>query len=203
MGRHARLGLVHGIFYPDGTIRDPSIPMAVMGIFRNRGPDVVLERPNRENRVARTIADARRWLANVNGDWQAGLDIAETAANLLESAQLVPLHDLPTRQVEVLRAGRRTGRPSRRSWTRTSPRSNLMDDERSRARENRSACDRPLRRPLGHRRKLQARPAGGRPTAFFQAASSTAPPWPRTRLARLRPAASPAVPRPVPDTLTD
>jgi hypothetical protein len=98
-------GTVHGIFYPDGTIRDPSIPMAVMGIFRNRGEEVVLERPNREGRVTRTIADARNWLANPNNDWHAGLDIAEVAANLLESAQLVPLHELPTRQVELLRRG--------------------------------------------------------------------------------------------------
>ena len=98
-------GDVHGIFYPDGTIRDPSIPMAVMGLFRNRGPDVVLEQPNREGRVTRTITDARNWLANPNGDWHAGLDIAEAAANLLESAQLVPLHELPTRQVELLRRG--------------------------------------------------------------------------------------------------
>ena len=101
-----RSGDVHGIFYADGTVRDPSIPMAVMGIFRNRGPEVVLERPNREGRVTRTIADARNWLANANGDWHAGLDIAEVAANLLESAQLVPLHELPTRQVEMLRRGR-------------------------------------------------------------------------------------------------
>ena len=98
-------GDVHGIFYPDGTIRDPSIPMAVMGIFRNRGPEAVLERPNREGRVTRTIGDARDWLASANGDWHAGLDIAEVAANLLESAQLVPLHELPTRQVEMLRRG--------------------------------------------------------------------------------------------------
>ncbi len=98
-------GPVHGIFYPDGTIRDPSIPMAVMGIFRNRGPDVVLERPDREGRVTRTITEARNWLANPNGDWHTGLDIAEVAANLLESAQLVPLHELPTRQVELLRRG--------------------------------------------------------------------------------------------------
>jgi hypothetical protein len=98
-------GYVHGIFYPDGTVRDPSIPMAVMGIFRNRGPDVVLERPNREGRVTRTITDARNWLAKPDGDWHAGLDIAEVAANLLESAQLVPLHELPTRQVELLRRG--------------------------------------------------------------------------------------------------
>jgi len=102
-------GNVHGIFYPDGTIRDPSIPMAVMGIFRNHGPEVVLERPNREGRVTRTIGDARNWLASANGDWQAGLDIAEVTANLLESAQLVPLHDLPTGKVERLRRGPEDG----------------------------------------------------------------------------------------------
>jgi len=98
-------GDVHGIFYPDGTIRDPSIPMAAMGIFRNHGPEVVLERPNREGRMTRVIADARTWLANPNADWRTGLDTAEVAANILESAQLVPLHELPTRQVEVMRRG--------------------------------------------------------------------------------------------------
>ena len=95
-------GDVHGIFYPDGTVRDPSIPAAVMGFFRNRGPDVVLERPNRENRVTRTLNETRTWLANPDGNWRAGLDLAETAANLLESAQLVPLRELPTRQVDLL-----------------------------------------------------------------------------------------------------
>ncbi len=98
-------GNVHGIFYPDGTIRDPSIPMAMMGIFRNRGPDVVLERPNRETELpAPSPMPATGWpIRTATGS--AGLDIAEAAANLLESAQLVPLHDLPTRQVEVLRRG--------------------------------------------------------------------------------------------------
>ncbi len=98
-------GNVHGIFYPDGSIRDPSIPMAVMGIFRNRGPDVVLEQPDREGRVTREIREARAWLADPNGNWNSGLDIAEAAANLLESAQLVPLRELPTRQVQILRRG--------------------------------------------------------------------------------------------------
>jgi len=63
------------------------------------------ERDYREGRVSRTVADARKWLGEANGDWRAGLDIAETAANLLESAQLVPLRELPTRQVEFLRRG--------------------------------------------------------------------------------------------------
>lgn len=100
-----RWGDVHGVFYPDGTVRDPSIPMAILGMFRERGPDVVLERPDREGRVTRTIADARRWLSDANGDWHSGLDIAETAANLEESAQIVPMRELPTREVELLRQG--------------------------------------------------------------------------------------------------
>jgi hypothetical protein len=99
-------GDVHGIFYPDGTIRDPSIPMAVMGIFRNHGPDIVLERPNREGRVTRVITDARNWLSDPDADSHTGLELAEVAANLLESAQLIPLHELPTRQVEALRRGK-------------------------------------------------------------------------------------------------
>ncbi len=99
-------GDVHGIFYPDGTIRDPSIPMAAIGIFRNRGKDIVLEQPDREGRVTRVIGDAKKWLADPNSDLNSGLDIAEVAANLLESAQLVPLHELPTRQVELLRRGK-------------------------------------------------------------------------------------------------
>jgi hypothetical protein len=101
-----RWGNVHGVFYPDGTVRDPSIPMAIMGIFRNRGPDVVLEQPDREGWVTREIQEARKWLAESNGDWNSGLEIAEVAANLLESAQLVPLHELPTRQVGMLRRGK-------------------------------------------------------------------------------------------------
>jgi hypothetical protein len=96
-------GNIHGIFYPDGTVRDPSIPLAVMGIFRNRGPNVVLEQPDREGRVTRVIGDAQKWLGDPNSDWDSGLDIAEVAANLLESAQIVPMRELPTRQVELLR----------------------------------------------------------------------------------------------------
>ena len=34
-------GPVHGVFYPDGTVRDPSTVAALLGMFRNRGRDVV------------------------------------------------------------------------------------------------------------------------------------------------------------------
>jgi hypothetical protein len=77
--------------------------MAVMGIFRNRGEDIVLEEPDREGRVKREVAAARVWLSNPNADWETGLDIAEIAANLLESAQLVPMREPPTRQIALMR----------------------------------------------------------------------------------------------------
>ncbi len=96
-------GTVHGVFYPDGTVRDPSIVAALMGFFRNRGRDVVEEVPDRENHVTDAVTKSKAWLADTNADWQAGLDLAETSANLLEAAQLIPMHDLPSRRVELLR----------------------------------------------------------------------------------------------------
>jgi hypothetical protein len=98
-------GDVHGIFYPDGTIRDPAIPMAAIGIFRNRGQNIVLEQPDREGKLTKVIGDAQKWLTDPNSTWKSGLDIAEVAANLLESAQIAPMRELPLREVELLRKG--------------------------------------------------------------------------------------------------
>jgi hypothetical protein len=98
-------GYVHGVFYADGTVRDPSIVAALMGCFRNRGPDVMLEDPDRENWVTRAITNAQAWLDAPNPDWNKGLDAAEMAANMLEGGQLVGMRELPTRQVDLLRAG--------------------------------------------------------------------------------------------------
>ncbi len=101
-----RWGTVHGVFYPDGTVRDPSIPAAMLGFFRNRGETVVLEDPDREQWVTKAVANAREWLAAPEPDWEDGLDVAEVAANLLESAQLIAMREPPTRTVELLRRGR-------------------------------------------------------------------------------------------------
>jgi hypothetical protein len=98
-------GTVHGVFYPDGTVRDPSIPAALLGFFRNRGNNVVEEVPDRENHLTEAVAKNRVWLADPNADWKAGLDLAEISANLLEAAQLAPMHKLPSRQVILLREG--------------------------------------------------------------------------------------------------
>ncbi len=99
-------GRVHGIFYPDGTVRDPSIVASVLGFFRNRGREVLPEVADAEGRVTQTVAEGKAWLASPNPSWEEGLDIAERAANLLEAAQLVPMYDPPTRNVELLRRGR-------------------------------------------------------------------------------------------------
>lgn len=99
-----RWGTVHGVFYPDGSVRDPSIAAAVLGFFRNRGEAVVPEDADREGVVTAAVANAKAWLARPDGGWTEGLDAVETMANLLEGAQLTAMHDLPTRQVDLLRA---------------------------------------------------------------------------------------------------
>ena len=107
-------GTVHGVFYPDGTVRDPSIPAALLGFFRNRGKNVVEEVPDRENHLTEAVAKNREWLANPNAEWKAGLDLAEISANLLEAGQLAPMHKPPSREVNLLREGQ-PNMPSLRS----------------------------------------------------------------------------------------
>lgn len=98
-------GTVHGVFYPDGTVRDPSIAAALMGFFRNRGPDVVEDVPDRENHVTEAVEKNKAWLMASDARLDSGLDLAEISANLIEAAQLAPMHDLPSRQVVLLRNG--------------------------------------------------------------------------------------------------
>jgi hypothetical protein len=98
-------GPIHGVFYPDGTVRDPTIALAILGIFRNRGPNVVLEEPDREGLLSGALQDAHAWLSSPSPDWFAGLVTAETEANFLEANQLAGLRDLPTRRVDMLRSG--------------------------------------------------------------------------------------------------
>jgi Glycosyl hydrolases family 2, TIM barrel domain len=96
-------GNVHGIFYPDGTVRDPSIPAAMLGLFRNRTANAVEEFPDREGWVTRTVTNSVAWLRDTNASYADGLRLAEIAANILEANELVPMRDLPTRRVELLR----------------------------------------------------------------------------------------------------
>ena len=98
-------GDVHGVFYPDGTVRDPSIVAAVMGFYRNRGSNVVLEDPDREHWVQKAVTGGKAWLASPAPNWDEGLKQAEIEANILETAQLVPMREPPSRAIALLRAG--------------------------------------------------------------------------------------------------
>lgn len=110
-------GDVHGLVYPDGTIRDPSIIAAIYGWHRNRDVNtMILENPNREGQVQKALDQLRAALgppprgargfgrrgrgesaASVNTD--AILDAAEYCANLLEAAQMVPMREPPTAKI--------------------------------------------------------------------------------------------------------
>ena len=99
-------GEVHGVFYEDGTVRDPSIAAAVMGFFRNRGTDVLPSVTDKEGWVTKVVNNGYKWLGQTDATWEEGLAIAETAANLLESGELIAMRELPTREVKILREGK-------------------------------------------------------------------------------------------------
>lgn len=98
-------GNVHGVFYEDGTVRDPSIYTAIMGHFRNR-KNIRLEEPDAEGRVTTVLTRIADWKKDGAKDFDKGADIAEVAANLLESAQLAPMHIAPLYEVGQVRQTR-------------------------------------------------------------------------------------------------
>ena len=99
-------GPVHGVFYEDGSVRDPSIAAAIMGFFRKRTADILPAVPDREGWVTRIVDSSNTWLGDSARTWKDGLDIAEIAANLLEAAELTPMRIPPTWEVEMLRQGK-------------------------------------------------------------------------------------------------
>jgi hypothetical protein len=98
-------GPVHGVFYEDGSVRDPSIAAAIMGFFRKRSADILPANPDREGWVTKIVDQSDKWLNDKDRNWINGLDIAETAAHLLESAELAAMRTPPTWEVEMLRQG--------------------------------------------------------------------------------------------------
>jgi hypothetical protein len=104
-------GEVHGLFYPDGTIRDPAIIAAVMGFYRNRNLNTIIRPvPNRENHATRAIQAIEEALKDNPSTFNYSrtptdklLDAAEYAANLLESAEMVPMYVPPSAQIQFWR----------------------------------------------------------------------------------------------------
>ncbi len=100
----------HGIFYPDGTIRDSATIAAMFGCFRNRGEGsaIIYPNPNREGKGNRALKLLRTALdnnakastfADRSTNRKELLHACEVAANLLEACELVPMCDLPTAKI--------------------------------------------------------------------------------------------------------
>jgi hypothetical protein len=104
-------GEVHGLVYPDGTIRDPSIIAALLGFYRNRDLKTSLRpNPNREGGVTRALAELEAALKDepsVFGYKKTStdkiLEAAEYCANFLESAEMVPMYEPPTARIKFWR----------------------------------------------------------------------------------------------------
>jgi hypothetical protein len=98
---------VHGLVYPNGTVRDPAIIAALFGFFRNRDLNtMVMPVPDREGRAEKALQmlqDALKEDPNVFSHAQTStdkiLDAAEYAANLLEAAEMVPMYLPPTAKI--------------------------------------------------------------------------------------------------------
>lgn len=102
---------VHGLVYPDGTIRDPSAVAALMGFFRNRGETLLRSDVNQEDHVDTVLKLADRLRRETrqpmnrdhSGDAEKYLEVCEYAANLLEAGELVPMNYPPTARLAAYR----------------------------------------------------------------------------------------------------
>jgi len=101
---------VHGLVYPDGTVRDPSIIAAIYGWHRNRDLNTsIKENPNREGHVQKALDQLKTALAvGTQGRRSSStddiLEASEYCANLLEAAQMVPMHEPPTDRIQFWRS---------------------------------------------------------------------------------------------------
>ena len=92
-------GDIHGLVYPDGTIRDPATIAALFGFFRNRSESRILANPNKEchaYRAVQAVEDALRvepttLFLSRKKTTDDILEAAEYCVNLLEAAEMVPM----------------------------------------------------------------------------------------------------------------
>ena len=101
----------HGILYPDGTVRDPSIVAALYGFYRKRDRATsVKPNPNKEGhaeKAIRMIEDALRQdtrvFSNKRPSTDSVLEAAEYGANLLECCEMVPMFEPLTMKITTWR----------------------------------------------------------------------------------------------------
>lgn len=103
-------GDIHGIFYPDGTIRDGSIIAALMGFHMNRTKTAIKPNANKEGYAEKGIKMLREALEEKTEVFHAErksvkeiLEACEFCANLLEGCQMVPMYEPPTLKINRFR----------------------------------------------------------------------------------------------------
>ena len=110
---------VHGICYPDGTVRDPSIVAAVFGFFRNRGvgdgDDIIYPEINREGFADKGIARVKAAL-DKKAPIEDLLEAAEVIVNLLEAGELVPMAYPPSAKLLKYRNQENPDEQEIREW---------------------------------------------------------------------------------------
>lgn len=101
---------VHGVFYEDGTVRDPSIVAAIMGFYKNRSETAIKPNPNKEGHAVmgiKMISDALKERTEAFKAERKPLDqileACEWCANLLEGCEMVPMYDPLTARINRLR----------------------------------------------------------------------------------------------------
>lgn len=108
---HGYWGDVHGIVYPDGTVRDPSIVAAIYGFHRKRDRGTAIKpNPNKEGHAHKalqlleeTMRQDTTLFQNKRKSSDEILEAAEYCANLLEGAEMVPMYDPPTARINEWR----------------------------------------------------------------------------------------------------
>ena len=94
-------GDIHGVVYPDGTVRDPSVVAAILGFRRNRDLDTMIKpNPNKEGYALTGINMLKEALQCETEVFRAKrkpahelLEACEYCANLIECCELVPMYE--------------------------------------------------------------------------------------------------------------
>ncbi|MFB6317702.1 cellulase family glycosylhydrolase [Saccharicrinis sp. FJH54] len=105
-------GAIHGLVYPDGTIRDPATIAALYGFYRKRDLNTSVKvNPNMEGHAQKAIKLVQEMLGGETEVFRFSqhsvddiLEAAEYCANILESAEMVPMWEPPTAKIETWRA---------------------------------------------------------------------------------------------------
>lgn len=101
-------GDIHGLIYPDGTIRDPSVIAALFGFFRNRSENRIRVNANKEGHAYKAVQAVEKVLTVEETTLFMSkpvttddiLEAAEYCVNILESAEMVPMWNPPSARIE-------------------------------------------------------------------------------------------------------